>query len=170
MRNPAFCICQNKAADQLRGNHEADQRLCFRYIDSTIPLLSKSEILSLKPSSVAIQPGLCWTGRKPECWFSYDAARMLWIPMPGNSKDYGSVSIAQWLEWRPSNLAVVRSSPGWRCTYMYVPAMLRSKYLMANKGYAWHEFVFFRYSQPVYGQKKYSFMVFFVADFFCLII
>ena len=35
MRKPAFCIC------------EADQRLCFRYIDSTIPLLSKSEISSL---------------------------------------------------------------------------------------------------------------------------
>ena len=33
------------------------QRLCFRYIDCTIPLLSKSEILSLLPSSVAVQPG-----------------------------------------------------------------------------------------------------------------
>ena len=47
MRKPDFCICENKDADQLRGNHEADQRLCFRYIDSTIPLLSKSEISSL---------------------------------------------------------------------------------------------------------------------------
>ena len=44
MRKPTFCICENKAADQLRGNREADQRLCFRYIDSTIPLLPKSEI------------------------------------------------------------------------------------------------------------------------------
>ena len=44
MRKPAFCICDNKDADQLRGNREADQRLCFRYIDSTIPLLPKSEI------------------------------------------------------------------------------------------------------------------------------
>ena len=42
-----FCICKNKDADQLRGNQEADQRLCFRYIDSTIPLLPKSENLSL---------------------------------------------------------------------------------------------------------------------------
>ena len=47
MRKPAFCICENKDADQLRGNREADQRLCFRYIDSTINLLSKSEISSL---------------------------------------------------------------------------------------------------------------------------
>ena len=27
----------NKDADQLRGNHEADLRLCFPYLDSTIP-------------------------------------------------------------------------------------------------------------------------------------
>ena len=30
-----------------RRNREADQRLCFHYIDSTIPLLSKSKITSL---------------------------------------------------------------------------------------------------------------------------
>ena len=47
MRKPAFCICKNKDADQLRGNREADQRLCFRYTDKTIPLLTKSEISSL---------------------------------------------------------------------------------------------------------------------------
>ena len=61
MRKPTFCICENKDADQLRGNREADQRLCFRYLDSMIPLLSKSEISSLWPSSVAVQPGLCRT-------------------------------------------------------------------------------------------------------------
>ena len=27
MRKPTFCICENKDADQLRGNREADQRL-----------------------------------------------------------------------------------------------------------------------------------------------
>ena len=41
MKRPAFCICENKDADQLRGNRNADQRLCFRYIDSAIPLLFK---------------------------------------------------------------------------------------------------------------------------------
>ena len=35
-------ISKNKEADQLRGNREAGQRLRFRYIDSTIYLLSKS--------------------------------------------------------------------------------------------------------------------------------
>ena len=47
VRKLVFCICENNVADQLRGNREADQRLCFRYMDSTIPLLSESEISSL---------------------------------------------------------------------------------------------------------------------------
>ena len=54
-------ICENKDADQLRGSREADQRLCFHYMDSTIPLLPKSEISSLMTSSVAVQPRLCRT-------------------------------------------------------------------------------------------------------------
>ena len=51
MIEPAFCICINKGADQLRGNLAPDQRLCFRYKDGTIPLLPKSEIPSLYPSA-----------------------------------------------------------------------------------------------------------------------
>ena len=42
-----FLHMRNKDADQLRSNCEADQRLCCRYSDSTIPLLPKSEISSL---------------------------------------------------------------------------------------------------------------------------
>ena len=57
MKKPTFCICENKDADQLRGNREADQHLSFRFI----ALLSKSEISSLWPFSVAVQPGLCQT-------------------------------------------------------------------------------------------------------------
>ena len=37
VRKLTFCICENKDAD----NRVADQRLCFRYLDSTIPLLPK---------------------------------------------------------------------------------------------------------------------------------
>ena len=47
MRKLAFGICENKDADQLRGNSEVDQCLCFRYTDSTIPLLPKYEVSSL---------------------------------------------------------------------------------------------------------------------------
>ena len=59
IRKPDFCICENKEADQLRGNCEADQHLCFRYRDSTIPLCRKSEISIILAYSVAVQPGLC---------------------------------------------------------------------------------------------------------------
>ena len=37
---------RNKDADQLRSNREADLRLCFRYIDSTIHLLPIYKISS----------------------------------------------------------------------------------------------------------------------------
>ena len=40
-------ICENKGAGQLYSDCEADQRLCFRYTDSAISLLSKSKISSL---------------------------------------------------------------------------------------------------------------------------
>ena len=53
MRKLDFCLCENKGADQLRSKYEADQRLCFCYTDSTIPLLLESKISSFYPSSVA---------------------------------------------------------------------------------------------------------------------
>ena len=61
MGKPTIYIRKNKGADQLCSNCEADRRLCFRYMDSTIPLLSKSKISRLQPSSVLVQLGLCQT-------------------------------------------------------------------------------------------------------------
>ena len=55
MRKPTFCICENK------DNREVGQRLCFRYTDSTIPLLSKSKISSLWLYSAPVQLSLCRT-------------------------------------------------------------------------------------------------------------
>ena len=46
VRKPDFCLCENKDADQLRGDREADQRLCFRYTASTISLPPKFKISS----------------------------------------------------------------------------------------------------------------------------
>ena len=66
MGKPTICIGENIGADQLRCNCEADQRLCFRYMDSTIPLLSKSKVSSLYPSSVTVQPALCRIWSKPK--------------------------------------------------------------------------------------------------------
>ena len=77
VRKPAFCIYENKDADQLRGNREADQHLCFCYTDTTIPLLPKSEISSLYPSPVAVQPGLCRTwSETPKTGFL--TPRLIW--------------------------------------------------------------------------------------------
>ena len=61
MGKPTICICENKGIDQLRGNREADQRLCFRYSDSTIPPLRNPKISSFQPASVLVQTGLCRT-------------------------------------------------------------------------------------------------------------
>ena len=36
IRKPAFCMCENKSADPLRGTCPTDKPFCFRYIDSTI--------------------------------------------------------------------------------------------------------------------------------------
>ena len=66
MRKPTIFIGENKAADQLLGYREADQRLCFRYTDSTIPLPLKYKISSPKQSSVTVQLDLCQTWLEPK--------------------------------------------------------------------------------------------------------
>ena len=66
MRKQTICVCENKGAnkdaDQLRSY--CDQRLCFRYKDSSFSLLSKSKISSLLPSSLLVQLDLCRTCSK----------------------------------------------------------------------------------------------------------
>ena len=61
MGKQTISIGENKDADQLRGYREADQRLCFRYSDSTLTLLLKSEISSFQLFFVLVQAGLCRT-------------------------------------------------------------------------------------------------------------
>ena len=61
MRKQTICMGENKDADQLRGNREADQRLCFRYTDSTFPPLLIPKFSRFWVSSVTVQAGLCWT-------------------------------------------------------------------------------------------------------------
>ena len=65
VRKPAFCICENKDADQLRGNREADQRLCFRYLDSTIHILPKSNFQASSHIQWLRSPLCVGPGRKP---------------------------------------------------------------------------------------------------------
>ena len=73
MKNLAFCICRNKGTDQQRGNCTADQRLCFRHIDSTSPQ---------HPTPLAIFCGCAVQFvsdlvRNSEDRFSHDAASMI---------------------------------------------------------------------------------------------
>ena len=77
MGKPTICIGENKDADQLRGNREADQRLCFRYSDSTISLLPKFQAFSY--FLCLYRPVFVGPGRKPDCWFSHEAALILWL-------------------------------------------------------------------------------------------
>ena len=77
MRKPAFCICENKDADQLRGYREADQHLCFCYTDSIIPLLSKSEFF--KPLAIfcgCTARFVSYQVRNPEDRFSHNEAHL----------------------------------------------------------------------------------------------
>ena len=59
MIRPTVYICKNKDTDQLRKNCEADQRLSFRYMDSTILILFISKISIFYPASVLVLLGLC---------------------------------------------------------------------------------------------------------------
>ena len=67
-----FCLCENKDADQLRRNCKADQRLCFRYMDSTLSLLIKSEISSFYAASGTVHVGLCqtWSETRKTCFLA----------------------------------------------------------------------------------------------------
>ena len=78
MRKSDFCICENKEANQLRGNSEADQRLCFRYTDSTIPLLPK--ICNFKLLAIFYDCTAWFVSdlvRNAEDRFSYNVARII---------------------------------------------------------------------------------------------
>ena len=55
--NQIFAYMRN----QLRSNCKADQRLCFRYMDSTFPILPKAEISSFLPYSETVQVDVCQT-------------------------------------------------------------------------------------------------------------
>ena len=77
VRKLAFCIVENKAADQLRGDRAADRCLRFCCIDSTISPLAKNQISSLKPCFEHIQPALCRTwSETPKRGFCRDAAHL----------------------------------------------------------------------------------------------
>ena len=77
MRKPTICIYENKGADQLRGNREADQRLCFSLNGKYKP--SSTYIQNFKHLAFFLcfdRPVYVRPGRKPHCWFPHAAAQM----------------------------------------------------------------------------------------------
>ena len=83
MRKPAICICENKDADQLRGNREADrdreadQRLCFRYLNSTIPVLLNTKFQASSHFQYLYSLVCVGPGQNQHCWFSRVAAHLI---------------------------------------------------------------------------------------------
>ena len=94
---PLVCIYENKDADQLRSNCAADLRLCLRYVDRTMPLLPKSKIASLLPSSVAVQPDFY------QIWFespkaSFLTTRLIHTVQPDSFSTVGAFSTVATLD------------------------------------------------------------------------
>ena len=76
MGKPTICICENKDADQLRGNSEADHAFVFatwivHFLFFLNPKFQASSLLLCLYRLVCVGPG-----RKPHCWFSHEAAHL----------------------------------------------------------------------------------------------
>ena len=79
MRKPDFCICESNGADKLCNNCTADQRFCFRYSDSLIPLLHIAKRSNVYPAPVTVQADLCrnWS-ETPKTGFLASRLIILW--------------------------------------------------------------------------------------------
>ena len=72
MRKPTFGICENKGADQLRGN----RRLCFRFIVSIKVLYFRKKIKPLAIFCDCTARFVSDLVGTPENWFSYNEAQI----------------------------------------------------------------------------------------------
>ena len=75
MRKPVLATCKQQRHRSACASAQSDQRICFRCLDSIIPLVSISEISSIYLVSVAAQAGLSlpWS-QTPKTGFSRDEA------------------------------------------------------------------------------------------------
>ena len=80
-RKPAFCLSENKGADQLSSNCEVDQHCCFLYMDSTIPPLLNTGISMYR--AVCVGPG-----RKPRSGFLVLRLKCQWMPVSSTAEPY----------------------------------------------------------------------------------
>ena len=78
MGKPTICIGENKDTDQLRGNREADQRLCFRHSDSKFLFYLSAKCQASSRSFLCLYRPVCvGPVRKPQCWFSHEVAQII---------------------------------------------------------------------------------------------
>ena len=76
MGKPTICLGENKGADQLRSNCEADHAFVFatrivQFLFYLNPKFQASSSFLCLYRSVCVGPG-----RKPHCWFSHEAAHL----------------------------------------------------------------------------------------------
>ena len=89
IRKPTKCLGENKGADQLRSNCEADQCLCFRYMDNNFFfLLSKFQNFQLL---AIFCDCTAWFVSdlvgSPNCWFSHAQKHLSFKKMKRLEKD-----------------------------------------------------------------------------------
>ena len=76
MGKPTICICENKDADQLSGNREADHAFVFatRIVQFLLYLTLKFQASS---SFLCVYRPVCvGPVRKPHCWFFHEVAHL----------------------------------------------------------------------------------------------
>ena len=87
MRKPVYAKCKQQRCRSACASAQSDQHLCFRCLDSIIPLVSISEIPSLCLASVAAQACLSLTRSKtPKTGFlvtrlNYQSS-LIWVCLP----------------------------------------------------------------------------------------
>ena len=69
VRKPVFAICEQQRRRLACASAQSDQHLCFRCLDSIIPLVSISENASLHLVSVTVQTSLSPWSQTPKTGF-----------------------------------------------------------------------------------------------------
>ena len=85
MGKPTICIGENKGADQLRGNREADPSafvFATRIVTFLLYLPPKFQVSSLLLE--LYRPFCVRPVRKPHCWFSHETAHMFFFGLYDN--------------------------------------------------------------------------------------
>ena len=76
MGKPTICICENKDADQLRGNRKADHAFVFATQIVYFLFFLNPKFQDSSSSLCLYSPVCVGPVRKPHCWFSHEAAQI----------------------------------------------------------------------------------------------